>query len=105
MDARTAYERRDEHVLLDVREPQEWMAGRAVGAVHIPMSQLGARQHELPEGQTLVCVCKVGSRSAAVVGALRRAGYEAENLEGGMLAWRSAGLPMDADGDAPPTVV
>jgi rhodanese-related sulfurtransferase len=91
--------RRVEHgaVLLDVREPDEWTAGHAPAAVWIPMGQVAARQAELPEEGDIVVVCRVGSRSARVTAALRRAGYEASNLEGGMQAWAGAGLPVVTD--------
>jgi rhodanese-related sulfurtransferase len=81
-------------VLLDVRELDEWEAGRAPQAVHLPMSQLQARAGEIPTDRTIVCVCHVGGRSAMVADALNRNGWEAVNLTGGMDAWASAGLPV-----------
>lgn len=104
MDPQTAYDRRDEVFLLDVREDHEVAAGRVPGIHHVPMSELGARQDELPKDRPIVCVCRSGARSAAVTDALVRAGYEAHNLEGGMLAWWDGGLPMLADGDADPVI-
>jgi rhodanese-related sulfurtransferase len=89
----------DGAVALDVRETDEWQAGRIAGALHIPIGELGLRQDEIPRNRLLIAVCRSGSRSAAVTGALLRAGYEAENLTGGMQAWLAAGLPIDpADG-------
>jgi rhodanese-related sulfurtransferase len=84
-------------VLLDVREPDEWTAGHAPVALWIPMGEVADRQAELPEERDIVVVCRVGSRSARVTAALRRAGYEASNLEGGMQAWAAAGLPVVTD--------
>lgn len=83
-------------MLLDVREGHEYSAGHIQDAVHIPMGQLGARQHELPLDMPIVCICRSGSRSAAVTQALVAAGYEAHNLDGGVLAWRSAGMALQA---------
>ena len=89
----------DGAVALDVREHDEWAAGRIAGALHIPMGELGLRQEEIPGDRLLIAVCRSGSRSEAVTGALLRAGYEAENLAGGMEAWQAAGLPIEpADG-------
>ena len=99
-----AWERRDEVQFLDVREPYEWAAGHIDGATHVPMGELTERQGEIADDRLVVCVCRSGSRSAMVTQALRRAGYEAENLEGGMAAWASADLPFDAEGDGPPIV-
>jgi rhodanese-related sulfurtransferase len=99
MDPQTAYERRDEVLLLDVREQEEWDAGHIEGSVHIPMGELGARQEELPSDRPIVAVCRSGNRSAAVTQALSRAGYEAHNLVGGVAEWKGQRLPLvDADG-------
>jgi rhodanese-related sulfurtransferase len=80
--------------LLDVREADEWQAGHAPQAVHIPMSELTGRTAEIPTDQTIICVCHVGGRSAVVADALNRAGWDALNLLGGMNAWESSGLPV-----------
>lgn len=85
---------RDDLFLLDVREPAEWQAGHVDGATHIPMGQLGARQDELPTERPILCICRSGNRSGTVTGALQRAGYDAENLDGGLLAWVEAKLPL-----------
>lgn len=90
-------DQRDELVVLDVREDQEWEAGRIDGAVHIPMGQLNARIAEIPQDQPIVCVCRSGGRSGAVTDALNRAGFIASNLDGGMHAWENADLPIVGD--------
>jgi rhodanese-related sulfurtransferase len=90
--------------VLDVREPVEWVHGHIDGALHIPMSELPGRLDELPDEQTLV-VCKVGSRSARVVGWLTQQGRDAVNLDGGMLDWQAAGRPMVSETGRPPQVV
>ena len=82
-------------VLLDVRERDEWVAVRATGALHIPMSQLAMSLHRLPQERTVACICHVGVRSAAVADALEHAGYEAVNVAGGMEAWEANGLPIE----------
>ncbi len=89
----------DGTTVLDVREADEWAAGHVDGAAWIPMSELSARQDELPEGR-LVVVCRSGGRSARVVQALVAAGYDATNLVGGLQAWQEAGHPLVADGGA-----
>ena len=52
-------------ILLDVREDDEWAAGHAPEAVHVPMSQFLSRLDDVPEGP-LAVVCRVGGRSAQV---------------------------------------
>ena len=97
-----AHERRDEIQLIDVREPHEWAAGHIDAAVHVPMRELAARQDELSQDRLIVPVCRSGARSAQVTKALRQAGYDAENLDGGMHAWAAAGLPFSSeDGEEP----
>lgn len=81
-------------VLLDVREQHEWDAGHAPQAQHLPMSELSERAAELDKDVEIICVCHLGMRSAAVADALNRAGWQALNLTGGMLAWRDAGLAV-----------
>jgi rhodanese-related sulfurtransferase len=81
-------------VALDVREDDEWEAGRIGGAIHIPVSELAYRQGEIPPSR-LIVVCRSGSRSAYATEELIRAGYEAENLVGGMKAWKEAGLAIE----------
>lgn len=83
-----------EGVLLDVREYQEWMAGHAVAARHIPMGDLPDRLDELPRDARIVCVCRSGNRSRQVTAWLLRQGYDAVNLSGGMQHWASFGHPM-----------
>ena len=56
--------------LLDVREYEEWDAGHAPGAVHIPLGELGARYTELDRDQTLYVICRSGHRSAHAAHAL-----------------------------------
>jgi rhodanese-related sulfurtransferase len=84
--------------LLDVREDEEWQAGHAPDARHLPMGQLSTRLEEVPLDRTVVCVCRVGGRSGAVAAVLMAEGYDARNLAGGMLAWHAAGLPVITDG-------
>jgi DMSO/TMAO reductase YedYZ molybdopterin-dependent catalytic subunit/rhodanese-related sulfurtransferase/glyoxylase-like metal-dependent hydrolase (beta-lactamase superfamily II) len=80
-------------VLLDVREPDEWMDGHAPEAVLMPMGEVPARREEIPHDRPIVVVCRSGGRSAAITDSLRARGYDAANLTGGMCAWTAAGLP------------
>lgn len=104
MEPTEAWEMRDEVQFLDVREPHEWEAGHIAGATHLPMQELRGRISEVDEDRPVVCVCRTGQRSAMVTQALRRAGYEAENLEGGMIAWAAEDLPFESEDQGPPTV-
>ena len=92
-------------LLVDVREDDEWAAGRAPGAVHLPMSSLPARLVELPEDRPVAVVCRSGHRSAQVTAYLVAHGRSARNVDGGMAAWAALGLPMEADAGHEPRVV
>ncbi len=93
----------DDAVLLDVREQDEWDAGHAPSAVHIPLSDLPARLDELPDidAGTLAVVCRSGGRSGQAVAWLSQQGFDVANLDGGMKAWEAAGKPLAADAAAP----
>jgi len=82
-------------VLLDVREPKEFVAVRVPGAMLLPTSTFVARIAELPSDRPLLVICRTGVRSAAVAGYLARAGRTGVfNVAGGMDAWEQAGLPV-----------
>lgn len=80
--------------LIDVREADEFAAGRVPGAVNLPMSTLGDHLDELPEGPFDV-ICQAGGRSARVVEALTARGHDATNVAGGTGEWIAAGLPVE----------
>jgi rhodanese-related sulfurtransferase len=81
-------------LLVDVRELDEWAAGHAGGACHLPLGQLGARQHELPRDREILLICRSGRRSTQAAGVLLHAGHSpVTNVIGGMQAWARAGLP------------
>jgi molybdopterin/thiamine biosynthesis adenylyltransferase/rhodanese-related sulfurtransferase len=75
-------------LLLDVREPYELTIGQIRGAVNIPMSQLPARQHEIPRDRSVVVFCHAGVRSARLIARLQATGYtNLINMKGGINAW------------------
>jgi rhodanese-related sulfurtransferase len=90
--------------VLDVREDDEWAAGYAPGARHIPMGDLNARAAEIPQDQAVYVICRSGVRSARVAQALAAAGWEAINVAGGMQDWAAARRPMATDSGAEPFV-
>ena len=104
MTPEDAAARSDLH-LLDVREPDEWRAGHIVGSQHIPLGELRERLAEVPKDVTILAVCRSGSRSDSATRGLRTLGYSAENLEGGVTAWKRAGLPLEAEGGGPGRVI
>nr|WP_206036904.1 rhodanese-like domain-containing protein [Rhodococcus sp. BL-253-APC-6A1W] len=88
-------------VLLDVREDDEWALGHAPGAVHIPLADVPARLEEIDIDAEVYVVCRQGGRSLGAVQYLNRIGYDAIQVNGGMVAWQKSGLPLVSDGDEP----
>ena len=85
-------------VLVDVREPYEWDAGRIGGAVHIELERLASRAGEVPTDRPGVFMCRLGVRSAMAMQAFRASGWDAYHLGGGIQRWADEGLPLEPDG-------
>ncbi len=83
-------------LLLDVRTPAEFASGHLRGAVNVPVTALPSRLASLdvPAGSPVVAICLSAHRSPPAVRLLQRAGHDARQLAGGMIAWRGAGLPV-----------
>ena len=92
-------------VVLDVREDDEWEAGRLEGSVHIPLQELGERYTELPSTRQVLVVCRSGNRSAYATSYLVDQGFDAVNLAGGLIAWHGAGRPLTTDDGRPAQVL
>ncbi|MGW5231115.1 rhodanese-like domain-containing protein [Streptomyces nodosus] len=95
---------KDDDFLLDVREDDEWQAGHAAGALHIPLSEFVARYGEfteaVPQDGRVHVICRSGGRSAQVTMYLVHQGVDAVNVDGGMQVWAAAGRPvLDAAGE------
>ena len=101
----TPAELSDDAILLDVREPDEWAAGHAPGALHVPLGQIPAPvPASFRTAPTSIVVCHVGSRSARATAWLNQQGYACRNLTGGMVGYAAAGRPLVSDTGAPPVV-
>lgn len=86
----------DGAVLIDVREPWEWAAGRARGARHIPLADLPGSLDSLPREAPIYLICATGRRSHNAAAFLRQAGFARPiNVRGGTEAWQRAGLPIE----------
>lgn len=87
---------REDVVVLDVREQWEYDEAHIPGVVHIPMNDVPARLSEIPTDQTVIVSCRSGNRSGQVTNFLRDQGFEnVHNMDGGILAWQAAGLPVE----------
>jgi rhodanese-related sulfurtransferase len=86
------------HLLVDVREDNEWAAGRAAGAMHLGKGIIERDiEARVPDKSSrLVLYCGGGYRSALDADNLRKMGYtDTISLDGGWKAWQQAGLPVE----------
>jgi len=81
-------------ILVDVREPDEYVAGHVPGAVLIPMGQLANRMGEIDKTSPVFVICASGNRSSAMTDLLRGAGFDAVSVAGGTRAWARSGRPL-----------
>jgi rhodanese-related sulfurtransferase len=84
--------------VLDVRTPAEFESVHIPGSYNLPLDQLGTHRGVLGAGtqQPLVLVCRSGTRAREAQVLLHSAGRESiEILEGGLVAWEQAGLPVE----------
>ncbi len=88
---------RDQAVVIDVRDPNEFAAGHIVGAVNVPHGQLAGRINELAryKERPVVLVCRMGQHSGAAGAVLKGAGFSnVVRLSGGMTEWLNQNLPV-----------
>ena len=89
-----------------MREPDEWAAGHAPGAHHLPMMEVPARMAEVPTDVEVVVVCRSGGRSGQVVAYLMANGWDnVRNLDGGMQSWAAAGRAVVSENGHPARVL
>jgi rhodanese-related sulfurtransferase len=85
----------DGATLVDVREPHEYDAGHVEGALLMPLARTARMAADLPKDEPVYVICRSGNRSLQASRALVEAGFEdVRNVEGGMIAWEAAGLPV-----------
>jgi rhodanese-related sulfurtransferase len=87
VDPKTVQANRQDIQVLDVREDDEWTAGRIEGAVHIPLGELERRMSELDRNRPVVTVCRSGGRAGKAAEFLSGAGLQAGVMDGGVTQW------------------
>ena len=86
-------------VVIDVRQPDEWAAGRVAGAIHIPVDDVLARIDELPVGKDLLFICALGVRSGLaceMAAAMNLPTDRLFNIEEGTPAWIQKSYPTES---------
>jgi len=88
---------RENAVVVDVREDNEFKQGHILGAVHVPLGFLDKRINDLEQykDRPVIVSCRSGQRSARAASVLKKHGFESVyNLEGGLQAWQNASMPV-----------
>ncbi len=90
-------------VLIDVREPDEYLEAHVGGGVLIPLQSVPSRVKEFPTDQPVYLICAAGGRSHQASAFLRQQGIDAVNVLGGTSAWMAAGFAVECGPDTGPT--
>lgn len=81
----------DDSVLVDVREPGEYVQGHVPGALLMPLGQLPNLKEQLPKDKLIYVICRSGNRSKVGAEVLGYNGFDAVSVDGGTMAWINAG--------------
>ena len=93
---------RGDSVVVDVRQPDEWMTGHVKGAIHVPVDEILSRIDELPADKNLLFICAIGVRSALaceMAAAMGRPPERLFNIEEGTSIWIERGFPTSYNND------
>ena len=90
-------------ILVDIREADEHARERVAGAHHLPLSRLDEANLALHDGKPVIFHCRGGARTLGNAARLaRKAGdCRAFVIDGGIDAWKQAGLPVVSDRGQP----
>ncbi len=86
-----------EAVVVDVRPGADFTKGHIINAINMPMSSFSGQLDKLNKykDKPIVVSCRSGAQSSAACRMLRKQGFEQVfNLQGGIMAWQNANLPV-----------
>ena len=83
-------------VLIDVREPDEWLEARVPGVPLVPLQTIPDSLDRFPEGVDIHLICRSGGRSMAAAEFLNEQGRSCVNVAGGTMAWVESGRAVDS---------
>ena len=87
-----------ESIVIDVRQPDEWLSGRVQGAIHIPVDDILMRIDELPDDKNLLFICAAGARSGLaceMAAAMDLPTDRLYNIEDGTPVWIEKNYPIE----------
>jgi len=85
-------------LILDVRDPSEFAAGRIPRSKNVPLAELAKRSDEIVrfKDKPVIVTCGTGSRTTGALKVLKGAGFSnVYALKGGLTSWREATLPVE----------
>ncbi|MEK9766450.1 MAG: rhodanese-like domain-containing protein [Thalassolituus sp.] len=87
---------REDALVLDIRDKNDFKTGHLVDAVNIPYASLANRMGELEahKNRPIILVCKTGQTVSMAGKMLREKGFNAVRMKGGMMEWNSQNLPL-----------
>ena len=87
---------RDDVVLIDVREQSEYDEAHIPGVTLIPLGTVPQNLDKIPKDKTVIVTCRSGNRSGQATDFLRENGFDnVHNMDGGINAWKAAGLDVE----------
>jgi rhodanese-related sulfurtransferase len=94
-DLKTRLDQHERLQLIDVRTPDEFAGGHIQGAINVPINRLRSTLPSLTidRNHPVIAICQTAHRSLPAVRLLRQAGFDAQQLRGGMIAWQRAKFP------------
>lgn len=88
IDSKTAKEnQKNGYKIIDIRDKNSYRAGHIKGALNIPLAELNSRLNELDKESNYMVICYVGGSSKTASKILYKAGYNVQNISGGMKHW------------------
>ncbi|HEX5804435.1 MAG TPA: rhodanese-like domain-containing protein [Azospira sp.] len=93
---------REDAQVIDIRDAAEFSGGHLIGARNIPVVKFAERAADLEKmkGKPLIVCCETGLRGGKAAKELQKLGFDRVfNLDGGIAAWRKAGLPVTTKGE------
>ncbi|MBF6595868.1 MAG: rhodanese-like domain-containing protein [Thermaceae bacterium] len=83
-------------IVLDVRQPEEYLSGHVPGARLLPLGEVSLKASGLSKNVPIYVICHSGNRSQQASQTLAQLGFkDIRNVQGGILAWQSAGYPLE----------
>lgn len=83
--------------LIDIRTEVEYATGRIPGARHMLLPDIQREVSALDKGEPIVIYCRTGNRSGPAAEAFAASGWDAQSIEGGLVAWSEAGFQLEPD--------